>query len=101
MKSKVTFENCDSARQSLEQAKHEIYGRQFNVWAATPTKSVKRRLNEYCAILSQNMSGPSSENVTASNVQSDPLAESNLGNQWFQGLPKANEDFMTRLKQQK
>ncbi|KAI1700620.1 hypothetical protein DdX_16591 [Ditylenchus destructor] len=99
MKSIVTFENCDSARQSLEQAKHEICGLEFNVWAASPTKSMKKKLNEYCAIMSQNMPGPSSANATAPNDPSNQ-AESNLGNQWFQGLPRAIEDFMSRLKQQ-
>ncbi|KAI1701711.1 hypothetical protein Ddc_17502 [Ditylenchus destructor] len=83
MKSKVAFENCDSARQCLQQNKHKICGLDFFVWAATPTRAMKRRLG---AILNQNMPGPSSGNVSTQNVGGNPAAESNPGSQWLEGV---------------
>ncbi|KAI1705308.1 sushi, nidogen and EGF-like domain-containing protein 1 [Ditylenchus destructor] len=82
MKSKVAFENCDSARQCLQQNTHKICGQDFFVWAATPTRGMKRRLE---AILNQNVPGPSSGNVsTSQNVHDNPAAESNPGSQWLE-----------------
>ncbi|KAI1701395.1 hypothetical protein Ddc_17642 [Ditylenchus destructor] len=82
MKSKVAFENCDSARQCLQQNTHKICGLDFFVWAATPTRGMKRRLE---AILNQNVPGPSSGNVsTSQNVHDNPAAESNPGSQWLE-----------------
>ncbi|KAI1705901.1 cytochrome p450 domain-containing protein [Ditylenchus destructor] len=66
-KSKVAFQNCDSAMQCLQQGKfHKICGREFSVWPASPSKSMRRRCG---AILNQNMPGPSTANVSAQNVQ--------------------------------
>ncbi|KAI1695009.1 hypothetical protein DdX_19816 [Ditylenchus destructor] len=85
MKSEITFENCDSARQCLQQNKHEICGREFSVWAATPTKSMKRRLG---AILNQNIPEPSTGNVSTQSDGSNAResAESHPGKKWLQSV---------------
>ncbi|KAI1697124.1 hypothetical protein Ddc_19906 [Ditylenchus destructor] len=64
---RITFDNCESVTKCLQQGKHKICGHDFLVWAATPTKSMKKSLR---ANLEQSMPATSSE--------------SNLGNQLSQ-----------------
>ncbi|KAI1705317.1 hypothetical protein Ddc_15787 [Ditylenchus destructor] len=40
----VVFDNCDSAAKCIQQRKHKIQGRDFIVWAESPTKSMKKKM---------------------------------------------------------
>ncbi|KAI1701401.1 hypothetical protein Ddc_17648 [Ditylenchus destructor] len=64
----VVFDNCDSAAKCIEQRKHKIRGRDFIVWAESPTKSMKKKMR---AKLEQSMPGSSSENVATQNDRSN------------------------------
>ncbi|KAI1704307.1 hypothetical protein DdX_14303 [Ditylenchus destructor] len=80
----VNLEGKSSGLPQMKQIKtnmqgtHTICGHRFIVHTETPTQSMKDKIRPN---LSQNMAGPSTENVSAANVQSDPPAESNIGNQ--------------------
>ncbi|KAI1705321.1 RNA recognition motif domain-containing protein [Ditylenchus destructor] len=61
IRAKVTFDNCDSAAKCIQQHNHKICGRDFVVRKRTPSQGMKEEIR---ANLRQNMSGPSSENVS-------------------------------------
>ncbi|KAI1696191.1 hypothetical protein Ddc_20634 [Ditylenchus destructor] len=74
----IAFDSCDSAAKCLQQDKHKICGQDFIVCKETPSK---------------HMSGPSNETMSAPNIQSNPPAESNLGNQ----LPQATASSSSQV----
>ncbi|KAI1690708.1 hypothetical protein DdX_22328 [Ditylenchus destructor] len=78
MDARISFDNCEAAAKCIQQRTHTIRGQDFIVREEAPTKCMKDKIK---AIMRQNMPGTSSENASAANVQSDPAAESNLGNQ--------------------
>ncbi|KAI1701397.1 heterogeneous nuclear ribonucleoprotein A3 like protein 2 isoform X1 [Ditylenchus destructor] len=57
----IAFDNCDSAAKCIQQRNHTICGRNFVVRKETPTRCMRGKIR---ANLHQNMSGPSSENVS-------------------------------------
>ncbi|KAI1702665.1 hypothetical protein DdX_15344 [Ditylenchus destructor] len=61
LEGKVAFENWLSAMICIEQGTHTICGQDFVVRPETPTPSMQDKIRAH---LSQNMHGPSSENVT-------------------------------------
>ncbi|KAI1705319.1 heterogeneous nuclear ribonucleoprotein A3 like protein 2-like [Ditylenchus destructor] len=102
---KVAFDNCDSAARCIQQRNHIICGHEFIVHTETPSNGMKDKIR---ANLRQNMSGPSSENVSgpnespdhsndseasndsAPNIKSEQPAESHLGNQALQGTTSSS-----------
>ncbi|KAI1705312.1 hypothetical protein Ddc_15782 [Ditylenchus destructor] len=91
---KIAFDNCDSVAKCLQQDKHKICGQDFHVRSIEKKKGLgkRKRKNKLEASLSQNMPGPSTENVSAANVQSDLPAESNLGNQSPQSTASSSSE---------
>ncbi|KAI1694185.1 hypothetical protein DdX_20264 [Ditylenchus destructor] len=98
---KISFNNWDSMAKCLQQSKHNICGQEFLVRKEIPTKDLeeeKIRANlsqkNLGANLEQSMPEASHENTSAPNVQSDPPAESNLGNQ----LPQATASSSSQVQ---
>ncbi|KAI1692503.1 hypothetical protein DdX_21221 [Ditylenchus destructor] len=87
--SNVTFTNCESAAKCIQQRTHKISGQDFLVHRSKPSEGMRKKLRA-----NQNMPGPSTENVSAANVQSDPPAESNLGNQ----MPQATASSSSQVR---
>ncbi|KAI1697430.1 hypothetical protein DdX_18513 [Ditylenchus destructor] len=114
LETKVSFDNCDSATKCIQQGTHTICNQDFVVRAATPTQGMKDKIRANlrqntsnghvdlsvfpaCWLLQQGSTqGVTLKFLSAANVQSDPPAESNLGNQWYQGLPKAIEAIIAQ-----